>query len=74
MTIDFVKVHEVTCPEQGQPYDQVMNEVYELFQGMPNTGSALAMFNVIPQANKIAIPAAMFTCIFNPNLIEGEYA
>lgn len=74
LTIDFVKVHEVTCPEQGQPYDQVMNEVYELFQGMPNTGSALAMFNVIPQANKIAIPAAMFTCIFNPNLIEGEYA
>jgi hypothetical protein len=36
LTIDFKKVHDVIIPQQGQPYDQVMNEVYALFQGLPN--------------------------------------
>lgn len=55
-------------------YNQVVEQVISMFQGLPNWGHPLNMSNVCPQENLAAITASMLTQVFSPNILEGEYA
>ena len=52
----------------------VIDDVIKLFEGAPNWGNPLTMFNVAPQANTAAIIASMLSQVFAVNCIEGESA
>lgn len=54
--------------------DKVLDEVVQMFDGLPNWGSPLTMCNVVPQANTAAIVASMLSQVFSANILEGEYA
>ncbi len=74
LTIDFENVKDSKLKSETSSYEEVIQQVIHLFEGMPNWGHPLTMNNVNPQANTAAIVAAMLTEIFAPNTLEGEYA
>ena len=74
LTIDFENVKKSHLQQKMGSTSKVIEQVIQLFEGMPNWGHPLTMNNVNPQANTAAIVAAMLTEIFAPNILEGEYA
>lgn len=65
---------EAEVPRRMQELGEVVDEVVRLFEGLPNYNHPLVMPNVAPQPNLAALIGALMAQIFNPNLIEGEYA
>ena len=65
-------VKNIAVNQKMGDLDDVIDDVVELYQGAPNFGSPLAMFNVTPQANTAAIIASMLSQVFSTNILEGE--
>ncbi len=70
----YPEVKNVKVPEKGESIDQIIDEVFTIFQGAPNWGNPLTMCNIIPQCNTAGIVASMIGQIFAPNILEGEYS
>jgi L-2,4-diaminobutyrate decarboxylase len=68
----YPEVKNVEIGEKMGDLDAVLDDVIELFEGAPNWGSPLTMFNVAPQPNTAAILASMLSQVFAANIIEGE--
>ncbi len=74
LTYSYPGVKNIAVPEKMSKIDAVIDDVIELYQGVPNFGSPLAMFNVAPQANTAAIIASMLGQVFPSNFLEEETA
>jgi len=74
LTIDFENVKNSSLNQKMSTTTEVIKQVIQLFEGLPNWGHPLTMCNVNPQGNTAAIVAAILTEIFAPNILEGEYA
>lgn len=74
LSYTYPDVKNVAINQKMGDLDTVLDEVVELFEGLPNWGSPLAMCNVIPQSNTAAIIASMLSQVFSANILEGEYA
>lgn len=74
LTYEYPAVKNIEINQEMGDLDSVLDDVVELFEGMPNWGNPLTMCNVIPQANTAAIIASMLSQVFSANILEGEYA
>ncbi|HEV8082740.1 MAG TPA: pyridoxal-dependent decarboxylase [Chitinophagaceae bacterium] len=74
LTIDFKKVKNISLAQKSISFDEIIKQVIQTFEGLPNWGHPLNMSNVCPQENIAAIVASMLTQVFSPNILEGEYA
>jgi glutamate/tyrosine decarboxylase-like PLP-dependent enzyme len=72
LTIDFDAVKGATLAPLMANADDVIRAVVHLFEGAPNWGHPLTMFNVAPQPNTVAIIAAMLAQVYSLNILEGE--
>jgi len=68
----YPDVKNIAVNQEMGNLDDVIDGVVELYQGAPNFGSPLAMFNVAPQANTAAIIASMLSQVLPTNILEGE--
>lgn len=74
LTYSYPSVKNIAVGEKMSKIDDVIDDVIDLYQGVPNFGSPLAMFNVAPQANTAAIIASMLGQVFPSNFLEEETA
>lgn len=72
--IDFEGVKTARIAPRMETSTEVIKQVIELFEGLPNWGHPLTMNNVNPQANTASIVAAILSEIFSANILEGEYS
>lgn len=72
LSYSYPDVKNVEINQEMGDLDTVIDDVVELFQGAPNFGSPLAMFNVAPQPNTAAIIASMLSQVLPTNILEGE--
>ncbi|MEO6875943.1 MAG: pyridoxal-dependent decarboxylase [Opitutaceae bacterium] len=72
LSYTYPDVKNIEIKQERGDLDAVIDDVVELYQGAPNFGSPLTMFNVAPQANTAAIIASMLSQVFPANIIEGE--
>lgn len=70
----YPEVKDVKIKQHPEKLNQVIADVVNLFQGMPNVSSPLTMANVWPQPNTASIIASILPLIYMPNIIEGEFA
>ncbi|HET7832219.1 MAG TPA: pyridoxal-dependent decarboxylase [Gallionella sp.] len=71
---DYTKAEQATLDAKMATVRSVVNSCRDLFDGMPHWNHPLTMPNVVPPPNLAGIIGAMMTGVFNPNIIEGEYA
>ena len=74
LTYIYPDVKNIAVRQEMGKIDDVIDDVIELYQGAPNIGSPLAMFNVAPQPNTAAIIASMLGQVFPSNYLEEETA
>jgi glutamate/tyrosine decarboxylase-like PLP-dependent enzyme len=74
LTYSYPGVKDIAVRQEMGKIDTVIDDVIDLYQGVPNFGSPLAMFNVAPQANTAAIIASMLGQVFPSNFLEEETA
>jgi L-2,4-diaminobutyrate decarboxylase len=74
LNYEYPGVKNASMQQKGQALDGVIDDVIALFNGMPSVSSPLTMANVWPQPNTAAIIASLFSQVYMPNIIEGEYA
>lgn len=74
LTYSYPEVKNIAVGEEMSKIDDVIDDVIELYQGVPNFGSPLSMFNVAPQPNTAAIIASMLGQVFPSNYLEEETA
>jgi L-2,4-diaminobutyrate decarboxylase len=74
LTYSYPEVKNITVGEKMSKIDDVIDDVIDLYQGVPNFGSPLSMFNVAPQPNTAAIIASMLGQVFPSNYLEEETA
>lgn len=72
LAYSYPDVKNIAVNQEMGDLDDVIDGVVELYQGAPNFGSPLAMFNVAPQANTAAIIASMLSQVLPTNILEGE--
>jgi hypothetical protein len=72
LTIDFENVKDSFLNQEMSSSGHVIRQMIKLFEGLPNWGHPLTMYNVAPQENTAAVVAAILTEIFAPNILEGE--
>lgn len=65
---------EVEIPAKASSMDQVIEEVVPYFNGMYNLAHPKTMFNVVPAAGIPSIMGSFLGAMFNPNLVEQDYA
>lgn len=71
---DYSKCKEAKLGDQMTPLPQVIKELVEFFNGMPNWNHPQTMCNVVPPPNTASIIGSALTQIFSPNILEGEYS
>jgi glutamate/tyrosine decarboxylase-like PLP-dependent enzyme len=74
LTYKYPAVKNVKINQEMGDLDTVIDDCIKLFEGAPNWGHPMTMFNVAPQANTAAIIASMLSQVFAVNCIEGESA
>ena len=74
LTYAYPEVKDVKINQEMGTLDSVLDGVVAMFNGAPNWGHPMTMFNVAPQANTAAIIASMLGQVFAVNAIEGESA
>ena len=74
LTYAYPDVKNVKINQKMGDLDAVLDGVVDMFNGAPNWGHPMTMFNVAPQANTAAIIASMLGQVFAVNAIEGESA
>lgn len=74
LTYTYPEVKNVKINQKMGDLDEVLDGVVGMFNGAPNWGHPMTMFNVAPQANTAAIIASMLGQVFAVNTIEGESA
>jgi glutamate/tyrosine decarboxylase-like PLP-dependent enzyme len=72
LTYKYPDVKNVEVDQKMGDLDTVMDGVVEMYEGAPNFGSPLSMFNVAPQANTAAVLASMLSQVFPANMLESE--
>jgi L-2,4-diaminobutyrate decarboxylase len=72
LSYKYPDVKDIEINQEMGNLDTVIDDVVELYQGAPNFGSPLTMFNVAPQANTAAIIASMLSQVFPTNILESE--
>ena len=70
----YPDVKDVKINQEMGDLDTVIDDCIKLFEGAPNWGHPMTMFNVAPQSNTAAIIASMLSQVFSVNCIEGESA
>ncbi len=65
---------EVSIPKTSSSLEQVMEEVIPYFNGMYNLAHPKTMFNVVPAAGIPSMMGSFLGAMFNPNLVEQDYA
>ena len=74
LRIDFATVKSARLAPKMETSAEIIKQVINLFEGLPNWGHPLAMNNVMPQSNTAAIVATILSEIFSPDIMENEYA
>lgn len=74
LTYTYPEVKNAQINPGTMSVDEVIQDVVDMFQGMPNVSSPLTMANVWPQPNTASIIASILPLIFMPNIIEGEFS
>jgi L-2,4-diaminobutyrate decarboxylase len=74
LTYAYPDVKNVTINQEMGNLDAVLDGVVDMFNGAPNWGHPMTMFNVAPQGNTAAVIASMLGQVFAVNAIEGESA
>jgi hypothetical protein len=60
-------------PLKGQSERNVVEDVMKIFNGLQYNGSCMIAPNVYPQPNRVTFFSAIFSNVFCPNIIDGEY-
>ena len=71
---DYSKCKDVKMGEKMQPLNEVIKDLVDFFNGMPNWNHPQTMCNVVPPPNTASIIGSTLTNIFSPNILEGEYS
>jgi glutamate/tyrosine decarboxylase-like PLP-dependent enzyme len=71
---DYSKCKDVKLGENMTPLDEVIKELVDFFNGMPNWNHPQTMCNVVPPPNTASIIGSTLCQIFSPNILEGEYS
>lgn len=71
---DYQSSYEETMSQEMIHYDEVVQKLITLFEGMPIWNHPQTMINVVPPSNTAAILGATLAEIFSPNIIEGDYS
>jgi len=71
---DYSSCKDVKFEEQMRPLPEVINELVNFFNGIPNWNHPQTMCNVVPPPNTASIIGSTLTQIFSPNILEGEYS
>jgi L-2,4-diaminobutyrate decarboxylase len=74
LTYSYPEVKNVKINQEMGDLNTVLDGVVEMFNGAPNWGHPMTMFNVAPQGNTAAIIASMLGQVFAVNALEGESA
>ena len=69
---DYSNCKNAMLPNQTTPIAETLDEVIELFHGMPIWAHPQSMLNVLPSVNSAAVIAATLTNMASPNFVEGE--
>ena len=64
----------VEMPEKASTMEEVIKEVVPYFNGMYNLAHPKTMFNVVPAPGIPSITGSFLGSMFNPNLVEQDYA
>src|SRR5262245_40789266 len=64
LKINYDTVRSARIPKDMAEPSEVIRQVVGLFEGAPNWGHPLTMFNVVPQANTVAIIAGMLAQVY----------
>ncbi len=71
---DYSLCKLATLREKSTPHSEVIKEIIQLFDGMPNWGHPMALSGVNPPANTASIIGASLSQVFNADLAGGEYS
>ena len=71
---DYSKCRDVRLGNNMTSLDQVIIELVDFFNGMPNWNHPQTMCNVVPPPNTASIIGSTLCQIFSPNILEGEYS
>lgn len=73
LEIDYNTVRNITMPLKGQSERNVVEDVIKIFNGLQYNGSCMIAPNVYPQPNRVTFFSSIFSNVFCPNIIDGEY-
>ena len=71
---DYSKCKDVHFEEHMKPLQEVIEELVNFFNGMPNWNHPQTMCNVVPPPNTASIIGSTLCQVFSPNILEGEYS
>ncbi|MFH1100732.1 MAG: cyclic nucleotide-binding domain-containing protein [Methanobacteriota archaeon] len=71
---DYSTCKDVKLNEHMTPLPEVITELVNFFNGMPNWNHPQTMCNVVPPPNTASIIGSTLCQVFSPNILEGEYS
>jgi glutamate/tyrosine decarboxylase-like PLP-dependent enzyme len=71
---DYSSCKKVKLNEKMTPLPEVIADLVNFFNGMPNWNHPQTMCNVVPPSNTASIIGSTLTQVFSPNILEGEYS
>src|SRR4030042_6999151 len=71
---DYSKCRDAKLEDHMTPLQEVIEELVNFLNGMPNWNHPQTMCNVIPPPNIASIIGSTLCQVFSPNILEGEYS
>ena len=71
---DYSQCKKIQLGEHMKPLPEVIKELVDFFNGMPNWNHPQTMCNVVPPPNTASIIGSTLCQVFSPNILEGEYS
>lgn len=71
---DYAQCKNVELGQHMKPLPEVITDLVNFFNGMPNWNHPQTMCNVVPPPNTASIIGSTLSQVFSPNILEGEYS
>ncbi len=71
---DYSQCKNVQLEKHMKSLPEVIKELVNFFNGMPNWNHPQTMCNVVPPSNTASIIGSTLCQVFSPNILEGEYS
>jgi len=71
---DYSSCKQVQLEQKMKSLPEVITELVDFFNGMPNWNHPQTMCNVVPPSNTASIIGSTLSQVFSPNILEGEYS